>query len=102
MQDDKQRKKKVMPVSPGRPKGVPNKLSGIAKDNIAEVFDRIGGVEEMALWASDNQTAFYNIYAKLLPIQVNGAGANGEHLISGIEIRLVSPSGNTTTQKNGE
>jgi len=31
-----------------------------------------------------------------------GAGENGEHLISGIEIRLVSPSGNTTTQKNGE
>lgn len=90
MKDEKQRKKKVMPISPGRPKGVPNKLSGIAKDNIAEVFNRIGGVEEMAQWAQDNQTAFYNIYAKLMPIQVNGAGENGEHLIKGITITLVS------------
>lgn len=90
MTNEKLRKKKVMPISPGRPKGVPNKLSGIAKDNIAEVFNKIGGVEEMAAWAQENQTAFYNIYAKLMPIQVNGAGENGEHLIKGITITLVS------------
>ena len=83
MSDEKQTKKKVMPISPGRPKGVPNKLSGMAKDNIAEVFNRVGGIDGMVDWANDNQTAFYNIYAKLLPLQVNGAGANGEHLLSG-------------------
>lgn len=80
MSNEKQRPKKVMPVSPGRPKGVPNKLSRIAKDTIAQVFEDIGGVENMAGWAKENPTQFYQIYAKLLPLQVNGAGENGEHL----------------------
>ena len=78
-----------MPVSPGRPKGVPNKVSRIAKEAIADVFEELGGVAAMAIWASENQTSFYNMYSKLLPIQLNGAGENGEHLISNITINLV-------------
>lgn len=92
MENVKQTTKKVMPVSPGRPKGVPNKLSRIAKDTIAQVFEDIGGVENMATWAKDNPGPFYQIYAKLLPLQINGAGENGEHLAD-ITIRLVRPSG---------
>lgn len=78
-----------MPVSPGRPKGVPNKVSGLAKDAVAKVFEDIGGVDAMATWAKENQTQFYQLYSKLLPLQVNGAGDNGEHLISGITINVV-------------
>ena len=62
----------------GRPAGVPNKLSSTVKDNVIAVFDRLGGAEHMVQWASDNPTQFYNIYAKLLPLQVNGSGENGE------------------------
>lgn len=58
----------------GRPAGVPNKLSAAVKDNIIEVFERIGGVESMAVWATENQTQFFNLYAKLLPLQVTGEG----------------------------
>jgi hypothetical protein len=56
----------------GRPAGVPNKLSAAVKDNIIEVFDKIGGVDSMAIWATENQTQFFNLYAKLLPHEVTG------------------------------
>lgn len=66
----------------GRPAGVPNKLSAAVKDNIIDVFERIGGVESMAVWASENQTQFFNLYAKLLPLQVTGEGGGPVELIA--------------------
>jgi hypothetical protein len=56
----------------GRSKGTPNKLSGQAKENIVAVFNRLGGTAAMAEWAMENQTQFYQIYAKLLPLEVTG------------------------------
>ena len=56
----------------GRKAGTSNKLSGIAKENIICVFQRLGGTAAMAAWAEKNQTEFYRIYAKLLPLQVSG------------------------------
>jgi hypothetical protein len=61
---------------PGRPKGVPNKISGLAKNNIAKVFDEIGGVPRMCEWALANQTEFYKLYARLVPVQVTGDAEN--------------------------
>lgn len=76
----------------GRSSGTPNKLSGIAKDNIAAVFNRLGGTAGMAEWAKENKTQFYQIYSKLLPLQVNGAGDNGEHLLkSRLEYVIIDP-----------
>ena len=66
----------------GRKPGVPNKLSATVKDNIIEVFDRIGGVENMAVWALENQTQFFNLYAKLLPLQVTGEGGGPLELVA--------------------
>jgi len=60
-------------AGPGRPKGVPNKISGTAKENFVCVFNRLGGTAEMARWANENQTEFYKLYAKLLPLQVGNA-----------------------------
>ena len=74
---------------PGRPKGIPNKVSRIAKEAIAQVFEDLGSVDAMTAWARENPTPFYNMYAKLLPIQVDGAGENGEHLITNVTIKLV-------------
>lgn len=55
-------------------KGIPNKLSGLAKDNIAAVFERIGGVDAMVEWAMANRDEFYkSVYPKLLPLQVTGS-----------------------------
>lgn len=59
-------------AGPGRPAGVPNKLSGQAKENIQDVFDKLGGVDGMFKWANKNDTnraAFYvHIYPKLIPV----------------------------------
>lgn len=51
----------------GRKAGVPNKLSGIAKENVIAVFNRLDGTAGMAEWAKENPTEFYRIYARLLP-----------------------------------
>lgn len=60
---------------PGRPKGVPNKLTQLAKSVIAEAADRLGGADRLVEWAKENpgnERVFWGtIYPKLLPLQVN-------------------------------
>jgi hypothetical protein len=48
-----------------------SKLGQTAKENIIAVFTRMGGTAEMARWAKNNQTEFYKLYAKLIPLQVS-------------------------------
>lgn len=55
----------------GRKKGVPNKLSTTVKENVIAVFEEIGGVDNMAKWAKEHPGHFYNLYAKLMPIDTN-------------------------------
>lgn len=55
----------------GRQKGTPNKATKTVKENIIEVFKSIGGEEAMAQWAIENPTHFYQLYAKLLPQDIN-------------------------------
>lgn len=54
----------------GRAKGTPNKLSSTVKENVIAVFNRLEGTAGMAKWAKENPTAFYQIYSKLLPTEV--------------------------------
>lgn len=60
----------------GRPKGSPNKVQQSAKDLIAGVAGKLGGMERMAAWAKEdplNERAFWsNVYPKLLPLTVAG------------------------------
>lgn len=62
----------------GRPKGVPNKTTALAKDALAYAFDKLGGQDALVKWARsdpDNTKAFYtSIWPKLLPLQVSGEG----------------------------
>lgn len=80
-------------AGPGRPKGVPNKNTAIAKDAIATAAEKLGGVDRLVAWAKEepkNESAFWTvIYPKLLPLQLHGAGDNGEHLIEAITVNLV-------------
>ena len=83
-----------------RPKGVPNKFSGTAKENIIAVFTRLGGTAEMAKWAADNQSEFYRIYARLLPTEVQAVvehtvmrGPDGDSLHSKLESALSGRAG---------
>lgn len=65
---------------PGRPKGVPNKLSRTARENIEKVFEDMGGAEGMKQWAERserNRTIFYSeIFPKLIPLDVSHGGGD--------------------------
>jgi len=53
---------------PGRPKGSLNRWSAASLDAVADVFEKLGGVEAMTEWARANPSDFYRgIYARLLP-----------------------------------
>ena len=80
----------------GRQAGTPNKLGATAKENIACVFTRLGGVQEMVKWAKANPTQFYQIYAKLLPLQVTGE--DGGAIVHKVEFEIVDPTGTGPTQ----
>lgn len=60
----------------GRPKGVPNKATILAKNAIAEVAEQLGGATRMVAWVNEdpkNEAIFWGtIYPKLLPLQVTG------------------------------
>jgi hypothetical protein len=65
----------------GRPKGSTNKIPRVAKENIIKAFEDLGGVEGMVNWAKadpKNQGEFYKIYGRLLPIENNITGSDGE------------------------
>ena len=69
----------------GRPKGSPNKTTAKVKEAMELAFEGIGGVPALIEWAEDNQTEFYKLFVKLLPVQVdaNVAGSIAvEHSVS--------------------
>lgn len=59
---------------PGRPKGVPNKTTQLAKNVISQAADNLGGIERLVEWAREhpaNERAFWTtIYPKVLPLQI--------------------------------
>lgn len=81
----------------GRPKGALNKTTLAAKEAISLAAERIGGVDRLVEWVKEdpsNERVFWgSVYPKLLPLQVNGAGENGEHLHEAvININLIRPN----------
>ena len=60
----------------GRAKGVPNKLTGAAREAIEQAAKKLGGAKRLAAWAKEskeNEAAFWTkIYPRLLPLQVTG------------------------------
>jgi hypothetical protein len=73
---------------PGRPKGSQNKTTVAAKEAIQLAAEALGGPERLTAWAQEdpkNEAIFWGtIYPKLLPLQLNGSGPNGEHIFSRI------------------
>mgnify|MGYP001470724296 CR=1 FL=1 len=58
---------------PGRPKGVPNRMTATAKEAFQIAFEDLGGAEAMVLWAAsdpDNLKTFYTLYARLIPVDI--------------------------------
>lgn len=79
--------------NPGKPKGAVNKTTLAAKDAISQAAEALGGAERLVAWVQENpqnERVFWGtIYPKLLPLQVNGSGPNGELMLSGITINVV-------------
>lgn len=63
----------------GRPKGAVNKNTAALKDMILAALDKKGGIDYLSRQADENPTAFMTLVGKVLPLQVNGPGADGEH-----------------------
>lgn len=75
----------------GRPKGVPNKATTLAKNAIAEVAEKLGGATRMVAWVKEdpkNEAVFWgSIYPKLLPLQVTGADGGAIKTESVIDLK---------------
>lgn len=54
----------------GRAKGSRNHISQSAKEAFQKAFDGLGGAEALCEWAKTNQTDFYKLYSKLIPVDV--------------------------------
>jgi hypothetical protein len=70
----------------GRPKGSLNKSTVAVKEALVQAFEGIGGVESLKLWAGENPTAFYQLWGKMLPLQVGGDPDGVPIKISRIEL----------------
>lgn len=55
----------------GRPKGALNKTTVAAREAFQLAFDSLDGPDGLAAWARDNQTEFYKLYGRLIPVDVN-------------------------------
>lgn len=81
-------------AGPGRPKGVPNKMTTAAKDAIAKAADALGGPDRLVEWVKEdplNERAFWTtIYPKLIPLQVTGE--NGAPIETSHTITFIKPS----------
>jgi len=69
----------------GRKKGVPNKTTAILKDAILKAAEQAGNkvgddgmVSYLALQAEENPGPFMSLLGKVLPMQVEGTGKDGE------------------------
>lgn len=57
---------------PKQPSG-PRKSTLAVRDNVLEVFERIGGIFAMTKWAQENPDVFYaQIFTKIIPREVAG------------------------------
>ena len=70
----------------GRKKGTPNKTTALLKDAILKAAKQAGNkvgdeglVSYLVQQAEENPNAFMPLLGKVLPMQVNGAGDDGEH-----------------------
>jgi hypothetical protein len=71
----------------GRPKGSPNKTTALLKDAILRAAEKAGSkvgddglVSYLEQQAVDNPGPFMSLLGKVLPMQMIGAGKDGEHL----------------------
>lgn len=84
-----------MPVSPGRPKGVPNKTTTLIKDAILLAATNAGGVGGLVGYletqAIANPTGFMTLLGKVIPTQITNGDDDAFKVVTTIERRIVRP-----------
>lgn len=60
----------------GRPKGVPNKVTGELKDMILGALEAAGGMEYLRRQAVENPGPFMTLVGKVLPTTLQGDSKN--------------------------
>ena len=79
----------LVSLSNGKTIRVPKNPHFTRKDVVQafqSAFELIGGVPRLALWANDNQSDFFKLYARLLPAQ--SSSALGEANVLRIEMSI--------------
>lgn len=75
--------------TPGRKKGSKNKTTALLKDAILKAAEKAGGkggtVAYLTEQAEKNPTAFIGLLGKVLPMQMEGPGEGGAHVV---EVRV--------------
>lgn len=75
-------KAKGSPKTGGRQKGTPNKTTALLKDAILQAAERAGDKDGMIGYlerqAVENPGPFMSLLGKVLPMQVEGTGDDGE------------------------
>ncbi len=70
----------------GRPKGSPNKTTALLKDAVLQAAQNAGGKEGLIgyleVQAVANPAPFLALLGKVLPMQIEGPGKNGEHKLT--------------------
>lgn len=76
---------------PNQGKRGPNKVTKELKDMILQALDGAGGVDYLQKCANEPRTAaaFLGLVGKVLPMTVQGPGADGAHVFKVIERRIV-------------
>jgi len=64
---------------PGRPKGIPNKITGEVKGMIVAALRGVGGEKYLQQQARENPAAFMSLVGRIVPTEVHGPGEDGEH-----------------------
>jgi hypothetical protein len=69
----------------------PNKVNKELKDMILTALDKAGGVDYLLECATEEKTkgAFLALIGKVLPMTIAGPGADGAHVFTVIERRIV-------------
>lgn len=82
---EKQRPRNKLPPGPGRPKGVPNKMTMILKDAILRAADEAGKEDGLVGYLREqavlNPGPFMALLGKVLPMQIAGDPENPVGLV---------------------
>jgi hypothetical protein len=83
---------KGLPKTGGRQKGTPNKATVAVKEAFRAAFDDLGGTAALVTWAKENPTAFYQLYSKLIPTEVD-ATISGKAGAPAVQVQIVKSEG---------